>query len=36
MNLSEIQNIELLKAVAQFEKEIHDKKAERTATILKV
>uniref|UniRef100_A0A8R1U928 Leucine zipper transcription factor-like protein 1 n=1 Tax=Pristionchus pacificus TaxID=54126 RepID=A0A8R1U928_PRIPA len=35
MNLSEIQNIELLKAVAQFEKEIHDKKAERTATILK-
>ncbi|GMR53092.1 hypothetical protein PMAYCL1PPCAC_23287, partial [Pristionchus mayeri] len=35
MNLSEIQNLELLKAVAQFEKEIHDKKAERTATILK-
>ncbi|GMT00217.1 hypothetical protein PENTCL1PPCAC_22391, partial [Pristionchus entomophagus] len=35
LNLSEIQNIELLKAVAQFEREIHDKKAERTATILK-
>ncbi|GMT28143.1 hypothetical protein PFISCL1PPCAC_19440, partial [Pristionchus fissidentatus] len=35
MNLSEIQNIELLNAVAQFEKDISDKKAERTATILK-